>query len=115
MLSFVVNLQELRKGHIDLRDGLKQIRSELADHFSDMNQDDQYGKQMWLFVKKAISQVEDLSDDVNAADTAFTEVVKYYGEEDKNMTSSEFYGIFKTFVTSYTVCTSLLFDIEDQR
>lgn len=60
---------------------------------------------MWAFIKKAISQVEDLGDDVNSADTVFTEVVKYYGEEDKNMSSAEFYGIFKTFVTSYKVCT----------
>ena len=102
----VVNLQELRKGHMDLRDGLKQIRTELADYFADMNQNDQYGIKMWAFARKANAQVEDLSDDVNSADTVFTEVVKYYGEEDKNMTSSEFYGIFKTFVTSYRVCIS---------
>lgn len=101
--SVIVNLQELRKGHVDLRDGLKQIRKELADHFADMNQNDQYGKQMWSFVKKANAQMEDLSDDVNSADAMFTEVIKYYGEEDKNMNSSEFYGIFKTFVTSYRV------------
>lgn len=58
---------------------------------------------MWNFVGKANAQVEDLIDDVNLADTTFTEVIKYYGEEDKNMSSSEFYGIFKTFVTSYKV------------
>ena len=31
------------------------------------------------------------------------EVVRYYGEDERNMSSSEFYGIFKTFVTSYRV------------
>lgn len=68
-----------------------------------MDQTEKYGRQMWNFVGKANAQVEDLIDDVNLADTTFTEVIKYYGEEDKNMSSSEFYGIFKTFVTSYKV------------
>ncbi|KAJ3990055.1 hypothetical protein F5890DRAFT_875271 [Lentinula detonsa] len=102
--AYRVNLQEVRKGNVDLRDGLKQIRKELADHFADMNQTDQFGSKMWSFVKKANAQVEDLSDDVNSAAAVFTEVVKYYGEEDRNMTSSEFYAIFKTFVTSYRKC-----------
>jgi cytokinesis protein len=102
-----VNLQELRKGLGDLRDGLKQIRDELAEYFADINQNDAYGKKMWAFIKKANILVDDLVDDVNLADTTFTEVIKYYGEEDKNMSSTEFFGIFKTFVTSYKVCICL--------
>jgi cytokinesis protein len=62
---------------------------------------------MWNFVGKASSQLLDLTDDVNLAQSTFTEVIKYFGEEDKNMSSSEFYGIFKTFVTSYKVSESL--------
>jgi hypothetical protein len=61
---------------------------------------------MWGFLGKATRQMEDLNDDVNAADTLFTEVVRYFGEDDKNMSSTEFYGIFKTFVTSYRVRAS---------
>jgi cytokinesis protein len=98
-----VNLQEVRKGLFELRDGLGRIRQELGEHFANMDQDEKYGRQMWNFVSKANLQVEDLIDDVNLADTTFTDVIKYYGEEDKNMSSSEFYGIFKTFVTSYKV------------
>ena len=49
------------------------------------------------------SGLEDLVDDVNHADSTFSEVVKYYGEDEKNINSAEFYGIFKTFVTSYRV------------
>ncbi len=47
--------------------------------------------------------MEDVTDDVNAADTLFTDVVRYFGEDDKNMSSTEFYGVFKTFITSYRV------------
>lgn len=68
-----------------------------------MDLHDNYGGQMWSFIGRASSQLEDLVDDVNLADTTFTEALAYYGEDDKNMSSSEFYGIFKTFVTSYKV------------
>jgi hypothetical protein len=105
LVNFVVlvNLQDVRKGLTELRDGLKAIRQELKEYFSDVEQNDRYSKQMWGFLGKATRQMEDLIDDVNAADTLFTEVVKYFGEDDKNMSSAEFYGIFKTFITSYRV------------
>ena len=102
-----MNLQDVRKSLTELREGLKRIKQELTDHFSDMEQADRYGKQMWGFIRKATSQVEDLVDDVNHADATFNEVLRYYGEDDRNMSSSEFYGIFKTFVTSYRVCVFL--------
>jgi len=101
--AYRVNLQDLRKGLGELRDGLKSIRKELEEHFVDPMEDDRYGKQMWAFVAKAGRQLEDLVDDVTNAETTFTDAVSFYGEEDKNMSSSEFYGIFKTFVTSYKV------------
>jgi hypothetical protein len=68
-----------------------------------MSESDKYGKQMWTFVSKANIQMEDLVHDVNNADSMFTDVLNYYGEEDKNISSSEFFAIFKTFVTSYKV------------
>lgn len=99
-----MNLQDVRKGLSELRDGLKRIRTELAEHFADPETNDKYGTQMWTFVGRATEQVEDLMDDVRNAEATFNEAISYYGEEDKNMSSSEFYGIFKTFVTSYRVC-----------
>lgn len=103
----VVNLQELRKGLGDLRDGLKRIRQELGEHFAHLDDSDKYGKQMWAFMSKAQLRVEDLVDDVRNAETTFTDAINYYGEDDKNVSSSEFYAIFKTFITSYKVCRSL--------
>lgn len=96
-------MQDLRKGLNDLREGLKRIRQELAEHFADLDDQDMYGKQMWSFVAKANEQVEDLVHDVNNAESTFVDAITYYGEDEKNMTSSEYYGIFKTFVTSYKV------------
>lgn len=102
-----MNLQDVRKTLGELREGIKRIRQELSDYFSDPDQTDRYGMQMWAFVGRAAEQLEDLVDDVNQADSIFSEVVKYYGEDDKNMGSSEFYGIFKTFVTSYKVSLAI--------
>lgn len=79
---------------------------ELGEHFTDvetLQPDDRYAKKMWRFVTEAKDRLADLVDQVTLADATFSEVLKYYGEDDKMMTSSEFYGIFKTFVTSYKV------------
>lgn len=98
------NLQDVRKDLGNLREGLKKIRQELADHFANVEPSNQYGTKMWAFLKKATSRLEDLVDDVNAAESTYSEVAQFFGEDEKNMTSSEFYGIFKTFITSYRKC-----------
>lgn len=88
----------------ELREGIKTVREDLAENFTDLDREEKYGKQMWAFAMMANSRLEDLADDVTNADATFAEVIRYYGEEDnKSITSSEFYGIFKTFVTSYRV------------
>lgn len=102
--AYRVNLQDIRKGLAELRDGLSRIHEELLEHFADLDENDRYGKQMWSFYNKSNVQLEDLVDDVKNADSTFTDAIRYYGEEDKNMSSSEFYGIFKTFVISYKKC-----------
>lgn len=107
-----MNLLEVRKGLGELRDGLKSIRHELQEHFVDIEStdpNDLYGKKMWNFVGEAGGRLDDLVDEVTLADSSYGEVVRYYGEDDRNMTSIEFFGIFKTFVTSYRVCVHVLF------
>ena len=95
------NLQDVRKDLANLREGIKKIRQELTDHFANVEPSNKYGTKMWAFLKKATALLEDLVDDVNAAESTFSEVAQFYGEDEKNVTSSEFYGIFKTFITSY--------------
>jgi cytokinesis protein len=101
-----VNTQDIRKDLDELQDDLKRIRQELNDYYADQALGDGFSNQMWTFVGKATSRLEYLVDDVNHADTTFTEVVKYFGEDEKNMTSTEFFAVFKTFVTSYKVSSS---------
>lgn len=102
-----INLLDMRKGVSEIREGLKVLRTELQDHFADVdgsNPGDLFGKKMWRFVGEAKDRLDDLTDEVTLADSTFGEVVRYYGEDEKNMTSIEFFGIFKTFVTSYQKC-----------
>jgi hypothetical protein len=70
---------------------------------------------MFPFVADAEERVLTLRDRVMAAGKAFNEVKAYYGEGDDRFdptsnaevfgrpTSLEFFGVFKTFVTSYNV------------
>jgi cytokinesis protein len=97
------SLHDIRKDLGNLREGLKKIRQELTDHFANVEPANEYGTKMWAFLKKATALLEDLVDDVDAAESTFSEVAQFYGEDEKNTTSSEFYGIFKTFITSYKV------------
>lgn len=106
--AYRVNLQEVKKHFGELRVGLKSIRSELGEHFSDMDSlpaEDQYPKKMWRFLGEATDQLEDLSDAVKQAELKFVDILRYYGEDEKT-SSAEFFGIFKTFVTSYRKCQS---------
>ena len=91
-----MNLQEVRKNLGELREGLRKIRTELNEHFADVEANDRYSQQMWQFSSRAASRLADLVDDVNTADTTYADVVKYFGEDDKNMNSAEFYGITYT-------------------
>lgn len=103
---FSVNLLDTRKGTNELRDGLRSLRTELQEHFAEVDSSDPndvFSKKMWRFVGESKERLDDLIDEVTLADSSFGEVIKYYGEEDKNMSSTEFFGIFKTFVTSYQV------------
>ena len=96
----------MRKGLTELRDGLKRIKLELTENFSDVEAlapEDRYGKKMFRFAAEASDRLADLVDNITLSDANFNEVLKYYGEDDRVITSTEFYGIFKTFVISYRV------------
>lgn len=101
-----VNLQELRKDLGELRTGLGQISKELKDHFEDVDSlpsEDGYPKIMWRFVADARDRLSSLVDKVTLAESSFEQALQYFGEDAKAFTSTEFFGVFKIFVTSYNV------------
>ncbi|EUC58661.1 RhoA GTPase effector DIA/diaphanous protein, putative [Rhizoctonia solani AG-3 Rhs1AP] len=104
--AYRVRLQEVRKHFGELCVGLNSIRTELEEHFPDTDTlppDDRYPKSMWRFLQEGTEQLEDLGDTVKQTELNFSETLRYYGEDEK-MSSAEFFGIFKTFCTSYRKC-----------
>lgn len=102
---------ETKKALGELRTGLKSLRSELDERFLNLPSDSidyTFSKKMWRFATEAQDRLADLVDDVAQADTTYTEVLKHFGEDEKNVPSSDFFGIFKTFVTSYKASRQLL-------
>lgn len=102
--AYRVNMQDVRKDLGVLREGLKRIRQELNEYYGDIDQNDGFSRQMWQFVGRAGSKLEDLTDDVTHTETSLSEVIRYYGEDEKNTSSTEFFAVFKTFVTSFKKC-----------
>lgn len=110
---FTVSYEELSSGTRELNTGLSRIRSELEMNFVNLN--DGYARRMFPFVADAEERVLTLRDRVLAAGKSFNEVKAYYGEGDDRFdpsssaeffgrpTSLEFFGTFKTFITSYNV------------
>lgn len=83
---------------------MQAIRQELDTHFSDLSSlppEDRYAKKMWRFVGECGDRIDDLNDSITLADASFNSVLRYYGEEDRNLSSSEFYGLFRTFLEFY--------------
>ena len=108
-----MSLEELSAGSRDLHTGLQKIRRDLESRFLDVN--DGYSKRMFPFSAAAEGRVDALKDQVQAGIRAFNEVKMYYGEGDEKYNAAtnplalgrpgslEFFGVFKTFLTSYDV------------
>lgn len=60
---------------------------------------------MFRFSRDAEERLDTLQDLVTVAQSAYTDALKFYGEDTKSIASTEqFFGTFKTFVDSYKVC-----------
>lgn len=113
------DLAHVRTVLSDLRTQQKALSTELDQHFTstdELNPLDGFATKMFSFSKQAKYRLDILSDIVTNAGGKYTEALAFYGEEQKSITStSEFFGVFRTFVTSYKVrsvlcarCVSIL-------
>ena len=104
-----MSLADTRKDLMDLRMRLKEISDALHKNFEDsldnLASDDGYPIKMFRFVNEAKAQLESLTDKVTLAETAFSNLLRFYGENDQAnaMTTTEFYGNLKEFLSSYKV------------
>ena len=102
-------MADTRKELTDLRTLLKTISDALYKNFEhsldDIASDDGYPVKMFRFVSEAKSQLDALADKIMLAETAFSNVLRFYGESDNAnvMTTNEFFGNLKEFLASYKV------------
>jgi len=85
------------------------IRKSLAANFS--TAEDGYTKKMFRFSADAEEQLRDVRDGILSAEKLLRDVQNYYceGEEmARPMQSQDFFGIFRTFTSSYKVSSQVL-------
>lgn len=96
-------------GHVnivsgELRAQQKKLVELLEDSFDgiEINPDDGFAKKMFRFKHDAGERLQALQDLATLAQNTYNETLKFYGEDSKSISSTdEFFGVFKTFVTSY--------------
>lgn len=104
--SSLVTLQDMVKDYNEIRVGLQKLIQELENHFDEDEETpegDNYAQVMRNFRNEAIEKFEELEVRYTSMDVAYKDVVSYYGENADQMKPDEFFGIFKTFTSSWEV------------
>ncbi|KAG0169559.1 hypothetical protein DFQ28_004162 [Apophysomyces sp. BC1034] len=99
-----VTLQDMVKDYNELRSGLQKLIQELDNHYEEDYEapaGDHFAKVMRKFRDEAIGKFEELEVRYTSMDVAYKDVVGYYGENPDQMKPDEFFGIFKTFTSSW--------------
>ncbi|ORZ12691.1 hypothetical protein BCR42DRAFT_467822 [Absidia repens] len=99
-----VTLQDMVKDYNEIRSGLQKLIQELDNHYGDTYEapdGDDFAKTMYDFRNDAIDKFEQLEVRYTNMDVAYKDVVTFYGENPDQMKPDEFFGIFKTFTSSW--------------
>lgn len=110
----LVNYSDLQSTSKQMLDDIYRISESLTTQFD--TDKSSYTRQMNAFVSSAAERVRNVRDGIIAADMKLKEVQTFYGEGDgagvgRGMQSQDFFGIFRTFTSSYKVgkgCLSIL-------
>jgi cytokinesis protein len=99
-----VNFNDMQSTSKHMLDEILNIRKSLAANFS--SSEDGYTRKMFRFSAAAEEQLRDVRDGILNAEKQLRDVQNYYceGEEmARPMQSQDFFGIFRTFTSSYKV------------
>ena len=102
----LVTLQDVVKEYNELRSGLQKLIGELEAHYGaeyEAPEGDHFAEMMTDFRDKALSKFEELEVRYTSMDVAYKDAVSFYGENPSEMKPDEFFGIFKTFTSSWEV------------
>jgi cytokinesis protein len=98
-----VNLSDMQATSKSMLAEIRQIRTSLAADFEGAT--DGYATKMFRFAASAEEDLTELRDGIISADQAYRDVLAYYGEGETKPQSQDFFGIFRTFTSSYKVST----------
>lgn len=99
-----VNFTDMQAQSKGMLAEIRAIRLSLEDNFQDST--DGYARKMFRFSANAEEDLQALRDSIVNAEKGLREVENYYGEGDEHgrpMQSQDFFGIFRTFTSSYKV------------
>lgn len=94
------------KDYNELRSGLQKLIQELDAHYGPDYQapeGDNFASVMRTFRDQALEKFEELEVRYTSMDVAYKDAVAFYGENPAEMKPDEFFGIFKTFTSSWEV------------
>ncbi|XP_077198018.1 disheveled-associated activator of morphogenesis 2 isoform X2 [Paroedura picta] len=108
-----VNLVELEKEVNNIKTGLKAVEAELDYQKRRVREaGDRFVPVMSDFITVASFSFSELEDLVNDARDKYAKALKHFGESDGRMQPDEFFGIFDTFLQSFTEAKQ---DLENMR
>uniref|UniRef100_A0A8C9YPP5 Dishevelled associated activator of morphosis 2 n=1 Tax=Sander lucioperca TaxID=283035 RepID=A0A8C9YPP5_SANLU len=98
-----VNLSELEKEVHNIKSGLKALEAELQYQQSRTRErGDKFVAVIGDFITVAGFSFSELEDQLSEAKDKFTKSLKHFGEEEGRMQPDEFFGIFDTFLQSFS-------------
>ncbi|KAF9577958.1 Dishevelled associated activator of morphogenesis 2 [Lunasporangiospora selenospora] len=99
-----VSLPELQSEFNLIRSSIKDIKAELAAHYSNNYKscdDDRFQEVMAPFIEKAEESFSGTITAMAEMDGVYKDCVKFFGEDSSIMKPDEFFGVFKTFIASF--------------
>ncbi|KAG0022340.1 Dishevelled associated activator of morphogenesis 2 [Entomortierella chlamydospora] len=99
-----VSLPELQSDFNHIKTKLKEIKAELSSHYPDglkTSDDDRFYEVMQPFIESAEKQFAVAEVAMKEMNELYEDCVKFYGENANIIKPDEFFGIFKTFTSSF--------------
>ncbi|CAI2186042.1 20571_t:CDS:2, partial [Funneliformis geosporum] len=98
-----VSQQDMTNEYRNMGTKLNELAIELKKNFTDveLEENDKFPSIMQKFVISSQQKFEELQVKYTSMEVAYKDVVAYFGEDPKNTKPDEFFGVFKTFITSF--------------
>ena len=104
--DLAVNFTDMQSSSKAMLEEIRNIRRSLEDNFRGVGNEDGYSRKMFRFSATAEDELQEIRDGIVQAEKGLRDVQTYYGEGEemsRPMPSQDFFGIFRTFTSSWKV------------